>query len=121
MFLNGVVQTRIFYHVLRTTITNLPPDSYHTPCHTAASAFQHLRYRISSIAPGLNTSLANWWNVYDAFNVWRTYKAGDVMPDLDPKTYDEVCVGGLAGDLINSCNLVLTRKPACAHKETNKH
>jgi len=51
---------------------------------------QELRARISSIAPSLNTSLANWWNVYDAFNVWQTYRVGDAMPDLDPKTYAEV-------------------------------
>jgi hypothetical protein len=27
----------------------------------------------AAAAACLQTSLANWWNVYDAFNVWRTY------------------------------------------------
>lgn len=26
-------------------------------------------------------------NVYDAFNVWRTYKVGDPMPDVDDATF----------------------------------
>jgi hypothetical protein len=51
---------------------------------------QGLRQQISDEAPQLNTSLANWWNVYDAFNVWRTYRVGDVMPDLDNATYGQV-------------------------------
>jgi hypothetical protein len=51
---------------------------------------QALRQKISNVAPQLNTSLANWWNVYDAFNVWRTYRVGDIMPDLDNATYAQV-------------------------------
>ena len=27
--------------------------------------------------PGVDTSLTNWWNVYDSLNTWRTYHVGD--------------------------------------------
>lgn len=33
-----------------------------------------LRSRVGELAPQLNTSLSNWWNVYDAFNVWGKYQ-----------------------------------------------
>lgn len=27
---------------------------------------------------------------YDAFDVWRNYQVGDVMPDIDADTYNKV-------------------------------
>ena len=46
--------------------------------------------QVQSLLPAGNTSLANWWNVYDQFNVWRTYGVGDPMPDLDNATFTKV-------------------------------
>ena len=47
-----------------------------------------LRTQIGSlVGPSLNVSLANWWNVYDNFNVWRTYQVGNIMPALDDNVY----------------------------------
>jgi len=47
-----------------------------------------LRTQIQNlVGPSLNVSLANWWNVYDNFNVWRTYQVGDAMPPLDDNVY----------------------------------
>lgn len=49
-----------------------------------------LRDRVAAAAPALNTSLSVWWNVYDAFSVWRTYGVGDPMPELDDATMEQV-------------------------------
>lgn len=46
-----------------------------------------LRARVGGLVPQLNSSLANWWNVYDAFNVWRQYGVGDPTPPLDNATF----------------------------------
>lgn len=47
-----------------------------------------LRTQIQTlVGPSLNVSLANWWNVYDNFNVWRTYQVGDAMPPVDDNVY----------------------------------
>eukprot|EP00775_Hariotina_reticulata_P004333 gene4333-4586_t len=79
------------------------------------------RRSIQQLVPQLNTSLANWWNVYDAFNVWEKYQVGDEMPALGPEQSQEVVDlamwletakmspslasnllgGGLLGDLLN--------------------
>lgn len=49
-----------------------------------------LRAQVATLAPGLNTSLAQFWNVFDAFNVWRTYRLGEPMPDLPDTLYQQV-------------------------------
>lgn len=49
-----------------------------------------LRAAVAAADPSLNTSLANWWNVYDAYNVWRTYGVGGARPDIDNATYAEM-------------------------------
>lgn len=46
---------------------------------------------MQQLAPQLNTSLATWWDVYDSFNVWRTYGVGNPMPHMDNATFSEVC------------------------------
>ncbi|KAF8071018.1 Acp2 [Scenedesmus sp. PABB004] len=48
-----------------------------------------LRAAVQALAPQLNTSLANWWNVYDAFNVWRTFGVGDAQPAMDDATFNQ--------------------------------
>lgn len=79
-----------------------------------------LREGITAAAPGLNVALENWWNVFDAFNVWRKYGVGDVMPNITDSEFKQVAEladwletakmrsnltgnglgGGLLGDLI---------------------
>ncbi len=49
-----------------------------------------LRAEVQALAPGLNTSLENWWNVFDSFNVWRTCKVGDPMPEVEEETSAQV-------------------------------
>lgn len=49
-----------------------------------------LRERVGKLVPHLNNSLANWWNVYDALNVWRTYGVGEPTPPLDNATFADV-------------------------------
>ncbi|PRW05761.1 acid phosphatase [Chlorella sorokiniana] len=49
-----------------------------------------LRDTIAAAAPGLDTSLKNWWNVYDGFNVFRTYGVGTPMPTIPDATFDEM-------------------------------
>jgi hypothetical protein len=58
---------------------------------------QPVRDAVAAISPALNTSLANWWNVFDAFNVQRTYGVGDPMPPIDDSTYQQVRPWGLPG------------------------
>lgn len=55
-----------------------------------AAATEQLRNEVQAAAPQLNTSLSNWWNVYDAFNVWKTYGVGDQMQPLSNVTYTKV-------------------------------
>lgn len=49
-----------------------------------------LRDSIAAKDSGLNTSLTNWWNVYDGFNVYRTYGVGSPMPEVDDKTFAQM-------------------------------
>lgn len=49
-----------------------------------------VRARVAALAPGLNTSLTQFWNVFDAFNVWRTNKVGEPMPDLPVDLFQQV-------------------------------
>ena len=49
-----------------------------------------LRDSIAASAPSLNTSLAAWWNVYDAFNVWRNSGVGDQMPEITSDQFNQV-------------------------------
>lgn len=42
-----------------------------------------LRAKVRVAMPSMDTSLKNWWNVYDAINVWRTYRVGDETPTFD--------------------------------------
>ncbi len=50
-----------------------------------------LRMQIQSLlGPSLNASLANWWNIYDNFDIWHTYHVGDAMPPLDDSLYARV-------------------------------
>ena len=61
--------------------------------------------QVQSLLPAGNTSLANWWNIYDGYNVWRTYGVGDPMPAINNATFAQVqdlanwlevsCVGGV--------------------------
>ena len=46
-----------------------------------------LRARVGALAPQLNNSLSNWWNVYDALSVWRAHGVGDPAPPLDDATF----------------------------------
>lgn len=55
-----------------------------------AAETQELRDKVQALAPQLNVSLANWWNVYDAFNVWKTYGVGEAMPPVDAATFAEI-------------------------------
>lgn len=41
------------------------------------------RSAIAALSPGVNTSLANWYNVWDAYNVNLKYGVGNPMPALD--------------------------------------
>jgi len=70
-----------------------------------------VRARVAELAPGLNTSLAQFWNVYDSFNVWRTYRVGEPMPELPADLYQSItdiaawletskARSGLAGNLL---------------------
>lgn len=49
-----------------------------------------LRANVQALVPAMNASLENWWNVYDAFNVWRTYGVGDPTPDIDEATFQSM-------------------------------
>lgn len=49
-----------------------------------------LRAQVQAIAPQLNTSLAQWWDVYDAFNVWRTWGVGSPLPAIDNDTFAQI-------------------------------
>ena len=51
-----------------------------------------LRDKISNLDTGIDTSLEEWWNVYDTFTVWRDYGAGDRMPAIDDATYSQARV-----------------------------
>ena len=60
-----------------------------------AAESEALRAGIAAAAPGLNTSLQNWWNVYDGFNVHRTYNVGTPMPPVNDANFWEMQqVGG---------------------------
>ncbi|GAX74513.1 hypothetical protein CEUSTIGMA_g1962.t1 [Chlamydomonas eustigma] len=41
----------------------------------------------SAAAAAINTSLINWFNVFDAFNVWRTFGLGNPLPDISAADY----------------------------------
>lgn len=49
-----------------------------------------VRAKVAELAPGLNTSLSQFWNVFDAFNVWRTYQVGEQMPEVPEELYKEI-------------------------------
>ncbi|KAJ9534014.1 hypothetical protein QJQ45_027114, partial [Haematococcus lacustris] len=42
------------------------------------------------LAPGLDCSLENWWNVYDAWNVWQTFGIGDPLPALNTSMFTQL-------------------------------
>lgn len=44
----------------------------------------------ATIGVKLNTSLTEWWNVFDGFNVYRTYNVGNEMPPVDNETFAEM-------------------------------
>lgn len=46
--------------------------------------------QVQALAPQLNVSLPQWWDVYDSFNVWRTYGVGSPMAAIDNATFAEV-------------------------------
>jgi hypothetical protein len=51
-----------------------------------------------AVKQSLDTSLKNWWNVFDGFNVYRSYNVGTPMPPVDDATFGEMQeVGGWAG------------------------
>lgn len=61
---------------------------------------QALRDKVQQVLVGggilnMNVSLATWWNIYDRFNVWKTYKIGDAMPDIDDSLYEQVVELGM--------------------------
>lgn len=39
---------------------------------------------------GLNASLANWWNVYDGYSVYRTYNVSTPVPAVDDATFQKI-------------------------------
>ncbi|KAG2435149.1 hypothetical protein HXX76_007234 [Chlamydomonas incerta] len=47
-----------------------------------ANASTQLRAAVAARWPGVDTSLENWWNVYDAINVYRTYGLGAPTPNF---------------------------------------
>jgi lysosomal acid phosphatase len=49
-----------------------------------------LRATVKAAGPELNTTLANWYNVWDGFSVHRTYRIGAPMPPLDDATFSQV-------------------------------
>ena len=48
------------------------------------------RAAIGVLAPSLNVSLANWYNVWDGFLVNREYGVGNPMPSIDNATFDQM-------------------------------
>jgi hypothetical protein len=60
-----------------------------TLCHVIAAA------AAAAAAACLQTSLANWWNVFDAFNVWRTYRVRMVGAPAAAKPVASVELGCL--------------------------
>lgn len=57
-----------------------------------------LRAQVAAAGPpGLDTSLRNWWNVYDSWNVYRTYGVGDPMPDISDDLFAQIQQVGGAG------------------------
>ncbi|KAJ9532610.1 hypothetical protein QJQ45_010698 [Haematococcus lacustris] len=49
-----------------------------------------LRAGFQALAPGLDCSLENWWNVYDAWNVWQTFGIGDPLPALNTSMFSQL-------------------------------
>eukprot|EP00198_Chlamydomonas_reinhardtii_P012622 XP_001701959.1 predicted protein [Chlamydomonas reinhardtii] len=47
-----------------------------------ANASAGLRAQVAARWPGTDTSLENWWNVYDAINVYRSYGLGAPTPNF---------------------------------------
>mmetsp|Transcript_13596 Transcript_13596/g.29101 ORF Transcript_13596/g.29101 Transcript_13596/m.29101 type:complete len:514 (-) Transcript_13596:767-2308(-) len=41
---------------------------------------QAFRERVKALAPDMDCNLTNWWNVYDAWNVWNSTGLGDRFP-----------------------------------------
>ena len=61
--------------------------------------------QVQALLPSPNTSLQNWWNVYDQFNVWRTYGVGDPMPAIDNATFVQIQVRESKGAALGLCVL----------------
>ncbi|EFJ51404.1 hypothetical protein VOLCADRAFT_103449 [Volvox carteri f. nagariensis] len=40
--------------------------------------------------PDTNTSLTNWWNVYDSINVYQTYGVGDPVPQFNRTLFQKI-------------------------------
>ncbi|KAL6746088.1 histidine phosphatase superfamily [Haematococcus lacustris] len=49
-----------------------------------------LRAAFQALAPALDCSLENWWNVYDAWNVWQTFGIGDPLPALKTSMFTQL-------------------------------
>lgn len=50
-----------------------------------------MRARVEQLAPGrFNVSLEQWWNVYDAFHVWRSFQVGTPVPEIDDSLFQQV-------------------------------
>jgi hypothetical protein len=48
------------------------------------------RARVADVAPALNVSLANYFNVWDGFLVQREYGVGPPMPPINNFTFNEM-------------------------------
>jgi len=48
------------------------------------------RAAVAAVAPQLDVSLANWFNVWDGFLVNRDYNVGTPMPPVDDATFEEM-------------------------------
>ncbi|KXZ41623.1 hypothetical protein GPECTOR_356g120 [Gonium pectorale] len=49
-----------------------------------------LRAEVQAAMPATDTSLQNWWNVYDRINVWRTYGVGDRTPNFTDAQFAKI-------------------------------
>lgn len=54
-------------------------------------ASKWLRDTIQALVPGLDCSLQNWFEVFDAFNLWQAYGVGEnPLPALQEAIYQQV-------------------------------
>ncbi|GIL62620.1 hypothetical protein Vafri_16819 [Volvox africanus] len=49
-----------------------------------------LRRQVQMQMPGMDTTLVNWWNVYDAINVYRTYNVGNPVPNFTQSLFNQI-------------------------------